>query len=106
SVSALRSDVPSPLDDVIRKACAKDRADRFANTDELSAALERAVAPPARAASTTLEDPSPPMVPDAPRAMHRPAVPWFLAIVGGGVIALAAVGGIVLWPRPKQTHHH
>jgi serine/threonine-protein kinase len=43
SMVALRPDVPAELDDVVRRACAKDRDHRFANTDEFLAALD---APP------------------------------------------------------------
>jgi eukaryotic-like serine/threonine-protein kinase len=43
SVLALRPDVPGQLDDVIQRACAKDRDHRFANTDEFLAAID---APP------------------------------------------------------------
>ena len=42
-VRALRPDVPLQLDDVIQRACAKERDQRFANTEEFLAALE---APP------------------------------------------------------------
>jgi serine/threonine-protein kinase len=43
SVISLRPDVPAELDDIVRRACAKDRDHRFANTDEFLAALD---APP------------------------------------------------------------
>ena len=43
SVAALRPDVPAEVDDAVRRACAKDRDHRFANTDEFLAALD---APP------------------------------------------------------------
>jgi hypothetical protein len=54
SVVALRPDVPPHLDDVIRRACAKDRDQRFANTEEFLAALD---APPEpRTLPLTVED--------------------------------------------------
>jgi serine/threonine-protein kinase len=43
SMIPLRPDVPAGLDDVVRRACAKERDHRFANTDEFLAALD---APP------------------------------------------------------------
>ncbi|WP_437691939.1 serine/threonine-protein kinase [Sorangium sp. So ce176] len=50
SVSAVRRDVPPELDAFLRKACAKDRADRFSSCEEVLAALE-AIARPAPAAT-------------------------------------------------------
>jgi serine/threonine-protein kinase len=43
SMVSVRPDVPAELDDVVRRACAKERDHRFANTDEFLAALD---APP------------------------------------------------------------
>src|SRR6185295_15454610 len=49
SVSVQRPDAPTYLDDILRRACAKDRDHRFASTDEFLAALDQgeshAVAP-------------------------------------------------------------
>jgi serine/threonine-protein kinase len=42
SVSAQRPDAPPYLDDILRRACAKDRDQRFASTDEFLAALDQA----------------------------------------------------------------
>jgi serine/threonine-protein kinase len=53
SVVALRPDVPPHLDDVLRRACAKEREHRFANTDEFMAALD--APPPPRTVPLTVE---------------------------------------------------
>ncbi|WP_437281381.1 serine/threonine-protein kinase [Sorangium sp. So ce375] len=50
-VSAVRHDVPPALDAFLQKACAKDRADRFASCEEMVAALD-AIAHPAPAATS------------------------------------------------------
>jgi len=54
SVVALRADVPPQLEDVIRRACAKDRNLRFSNTDEFLAALEAPA--PRRTVPLTVEE--------------------------------------------------
>jgi serine/threonine-protein kinase len=48
--SSLRSEVPRAIDEVLRRAVAEDRADRFDDADQLSAALEAVVKPASEAA--------------------------------------------------------
>jgi serine/threonine protein kinase len=63
-VKAARPDIPAEVDELIQKACAKDRAQRFQTCAELITAIDRALARPAR--TVTLEDPLPPLRDDAP----------------------------------------
>ncbi|WP_437319917.1 protein kinase domain-containing protein [Sorangium sp. So ce385] len=64
-VSAVRHDVPPELDALLQKACAKDRADRFASCEELLAALDAIARPPAPATSAPLGASSRPPPPAA-----------------------------------------
>jgi len=41
AVSSVRHDLPAALDTILKRACAKDRASRFATTDAFLAALDR-----------------------------------------------------------------
>ncbi len=60
-VSRMRHDVPSSIDAVIQKACAKKREERFASTAEMAAALRAGQATP-----LLKEAPTPPHGPGAP----------------------------------------
>ena len=46
--SAKRADVPHAVDEIIQKACAKDRAHRYQSCEELIAAIDRLAVRPAR----------------------------------------------------------
>ncbi|WP_437579776.1 protein kinase domain-containing protein [Sorangium sp. So ce887] len=61
-VSAVRHDVPPELDAFLQKACAKDRADRFASCEEMLAALDAAArpAPPVTSAPLGVSSRPPP----------------------------------------------
>lgn len=56
-VSSMRPDVPADLDDLMQRACAKDREQRFASTDDIVAMLDRAVTVQATAPRTTALEP-------------------------------------------------
>jgi eukaryotic-like serine/threonine-protein kinase len=58
--SAKRPDVPAAVDEIIQKACAKDRANRFQSCEELIAAIDHAALRPART-RTIPDSPLPPI---------------------------------------------
>jgi len=66
SIKALRPDVPSHLDDVIQRACAKDREARFGSTAQFLGALDA----PSRPMTMPLAAP-PPMPTPAPAMVGR-----------------------------------
>jgi eukaryotic-like serine/threonine-protein kinase len=72
SVRTKRPDLPAALDEIIARACAKDRRDRFSTCEELDAALVQAglhtmrSVPPTVMATQGLPS-VPPPAPDAPR---------------------------------------
>ena len=111
-VSASRNDLPPAIDDLLARACAKDREHRFASAEEMLAALDAAVAPPPR--PTTKPPPveaSPPSaIPASTGAASQPyeaeqatpsRVPWIV----GGVVAVAAIAGgaWAVWPSPPAA---
>jgi eukaryotic-like serine/threonine-protein kinase len=59
-VAAKRPDVPPAVDEIIQKACAKDRGQRFQSCEELIAAIDHATVRPARTL-TIPESPLPPI---------------------------------------------
>ncbi|MFO0759100.1 MAG: protein kinase [Byssovorax sp.] len=65
-VKAARPDIAPAVDDLIQKACAKDRAQRFQTCGEMIAAIDRILAMPAR--TITLNDPLPPLAASDPAA--------------------------------------
>ena len=69
--SAKRPDVPLAVDEIIQKACAKDRAARFQSCEELIAAIDHAAARPGRTV-TIPESPLPPLEPLALVEAHQP----------------------------------
>jgi serine/threonine-protein kinase len=103
-IAAVRGDVPAALDDVVAHACAKDREQRFTSTNELLAALDRAVAPPARPSTKPLAiDAGPssvaaPSVGPASQAVEAEApapsrLPWIV----GGALAVGGAVAVGLW---------
>ncbi|AUX41388.1 protein kinase [Sorangium cellulosum] len=117
SVSAARRDVPPELDALLQKACAKDRADRFASCEEMLAALDTIARPtrpvpsspplagssrPPPAATTVDEARDAALSPGAalgnkPSRAPRARRPWLAIGVGilaiaGGAAALRALG--------------
>jgi eukaryotic-like serine/threonine-protein kinase len=66
--SAKRPDVPFAVDEIIQKACAKDRALRFQSCEELVQAIDQVNARPAPPARTIPESPLPPIEIAAPPA--------------------------------------
>ncbi|WP_437680460.1 serine/threonine-protein kinase [Sorangium sp. So ce131] len=107
SVSAARRDVPPELDALLQKACAKDRADRFASCEEMLAALDTIARPtrpvpsspplagssrPPPAATTVDEARDAALSPGAalgnkPSRSPRARRPWLA--IGAGVLAIA-----------------
>ncbi|WP_438019576.1 serine/threonine-protein kinase [Sorangium sp. So ce315] len=125
SVSAVRRDVPPELDAFLQKACAKDRADRFASCEELLAALD-AIARPAPAvtaaplgvssrppppAATTVDegrDAAPGWTPAGrPARPQRGRGSSWLAI-GAGALVMFGGAAALLWlgvlDRPRAGH--
>jgi serine/threonine-protein kinase len=124
----LRPDLPEQLAAVLRRALAKDPADRFADCAGLVAAARAALAPPARAPETVLrpyaETTTPPPPADAPappapsvdgatRPATVPRPPSTLprarrgrkaaAIAAGALVAVtAAVLAVVIATRPDD----
>src|SRR5262249_53069359 len=100
-VGAVRPDVPPAVDELIQKACAKDRAQRFQTCEELCAAIDKVAtsAPP----SQTVPDLEPPVAAFAavpPRASEqvtaqpgpgRAGSRRGLLYAGAGAIVVAAV---------------
>lgn len=70
-VATLRPDVPPGVDDLIQKACAKDRNLRFQSCEELGAAVARLLSPPPRA---TIPDTSPGHAPGYTMPASRPPI--------------------------------
>ncbi|WP_437717443.1 protein kinase [Sorangium sp. So ce448] len=124
-VSAVRHDVPPALDAFLQKACAKERADRFASCEELLAALD-AIAHPAPAATaaplgassrppppaaTTLDEvreaprsPSGAALASGPAGSQRARGSW-LAIGAGALVMFggaAALLGLGVLDRPRD----
>jgi eukaryotic-like serine/threonine-protein kinase len=112
-VAALRADVPAGVDDLIQKACTKDRALRFQSCEALGAAVARLLSGPPRA---TLPDPAPGQTMPASRppiaVAQQGAAPrhaaaqgrakWPLAL-GGIAVTLSAVGAVGVLLRGKET---
>ena len=115
SVRDARQDVPPEVDALIRKACAKDRADRFSSCEELLAALDalrhgapakttalaKTTAPAAedaeaRGAATTTIDAAP-----ARRRRWPAAVIGLIALASGTV---AALFGLDVLPERGKGH--
>ncbi|XXY20953.1 serine/threonine-protein kinase [Sorangium sp. So ce216] len=122
SVSAVRRDVPPELDVFLHRACAKDRADRFASCEEMLAALD-AIARPATSAplgvssrppppaATTVDElrgaaPSPPggALASRPARPQRARGSW-LAIGAGALVMFggaAALLGLGVLDKPRD----
>lgn len=98
-IISVRHDLPSHLTDAIRRAMAKDPADRFASSSAFVAALaERAVERSAKRAAVVLSAGAPPARGRAPsRAAPVPAterksmLPWLV------LLAIASAGAGVIW---------
>jgi serine/threonine-protein kinase len=87
SVAAQRPDAPSYLDDILRRACAKDRDLRFASTEEFLAAIDQAeghtrVSPSVPAIHAVpihprvaTEIPPSPLISGMPPGVHAPGAP-------------------------------
>ena len=76
-VAASRSDVPPAVDELIQRACAKDRAHRFQSCEELVATVDRLLGynlPPTVRGASGVTGPglTPPVPMVAPRASHTP----------------------------------
>ncbi|WP_437838849.1 protein kinase domain-containing protein [Sorangium sp. So ce1153] len=121
SVSAVRRDVPPELDVFLHKACAKDRAERFASCEEMLAALDTIARPapaatsaplgvssrPPPPAATTVDElrgaaPSPPG--GAPARPQRGRGSW-LAIGAGALVMFggaAALLGLGVLDKPRD----
>ncbi|WP_437592623.1 protein kinase domain-containing protein [Sorangium sp. So ce1000] len=123
-VSAVRHDVPPALDAFLQKACAKERADRFASCEEMLAALD-AIAHPAPAATaaprgassrpppaaTTVDEvrdgarsPSGAALASGPTGSQRARGSW-LAIGAGALVMFggaAALLGLGVLDRPRD----
>ena len=82
SLRALRSDVPAALEDVIRRALAKDPRDRFASASEMAQALREAI-----------EERAAPARPRRRRRRIAVVVGGLSAVVAASVIALVTHGG-------------
>ena len=100
-VSAVRSDVPAAIDDVLQRACAKDREQRFSSCAELLAAIDAATTDarprPATKRLPIDEGPSsvaPPSIgPASTAAVDEPAVKSRGPLVALAiVVALGALG--------------
>jgi serine/threonine protein kinase len=106
-----RPGLPASLQDVIDRALAKDRADRYATAGEMSSALQQAtraavLLPPATEPSPTTKPPTGATIEPAtqqPDATPQPLTPaesssiaipkWILAL--GGLVALALLAGAI-----------
>jgi serine/threonine-protein kinase len=81
SVSAQRSDIPPAVDALLARACAKDREGRFHSCEEMLAALDALLAPPASrlslppAAAGLPGASTPSLVPPAPAPLPRASTP-------------------------------
>ena len=117
-VSKMRKDVPLALDEIIQKACAKDREARYPSCEEFLAALDAVDAPAARARtpSPPVEDPGPrhtalgprgPVIATAEIPPERPArAGWMLPVIGIVVVAagsLAVMFGTGFLQSPGVT---
>jgi hypothetical protein len=101
--SASRADVPRALDDIIQKACAKDRDQRYPSCEAMLADIERLraeQAPGARPAArssgpaTTADDAAPLSAPSRGRGWLVLLVA--VLVIGGGAAALFASGVVAL----------
>ncbi|WP_437970275.1 serine/threonine-protein kinase [Sorangium sp. So ce260] len=125
SVSAVRQDVSPELDAFLQKACAKDRADRFASCEEMLAALDAIARPappvtsaplgvssrPPPPAATTVDEvrdaarsPSGASLASRPAGSQRARGSWLAIGAGalvmfGGAAALLAMGVL---DRPRD----
>ncbi len=117
-ISAERKDVPAWIDEVLERACAKKREDRYSSCEEFLAAIDEHVGPlPTRAASAALKPSSvgvpPPSDPEAPQdkppaaaqtidgtrsgsvappTASKPSRAWLFALLGLIVLAGAGAG--------------
>jgi serine/threonine-protein kinase len=93
--AASRPDIPAAVDDIIQKACAKNRDHRFQRCDELVAAVDRILYPP-----------PPPTLREAPPATT--AIPLVVAAPRDGRPEGAAPDGVspTLSTTPGRTANH
>jgi len=114
--AAVRPDVPAAVDEIIQRACAKDRAQRFQSCDELVAALDQVthhatsappraatapampiyVAPPPMPQAAPQHAPPMPHYPTAPITAQGAALPSEPQRASGGWIAAAVGIGLVV----------
>jgi serine/threonine protein phosphatase PrpC len=87
SASRLAPDVPIWLDHIVRKAVARDAAQRFETAEELVLALERGAARPLAAPMAT------------PLAMRDPAALWKIALVISVLLNALLVVWLLFLPR-------
>ena len=85
--SRLRPDIPIWLDQVLSKAVARDRRQRFETAEELVLALERGASRPLGTQAAT------------PLVLRDPAALWKLALVVSGMFNLLLVVWLLFLPR-------
>jgi serine/threonine-protein kinase len=115
SVRAERPEVPAWVDEVLQKACAKQREARFSSCDELLEDLERRAREP-QERSVAITAPETPLTTSPGSSYTKPGTTeagsgssrWLL-----GVLALVALGGLAVGaygylqrPAPRQHPHH
>jgi serine/threonine-protein kinase len=102
SVRERRPDVPPRLDAALRRAMAKDPADRFASMDEfcteLQASMRELEGPSEADTDATMVVRSPSRGPRASRPRRR--VPWLPLAVAAVIAALAIAAAVVVWQHP------
>ena len=86
SASSLRPEVPAAVDDVLRKALAKEPVERFATTRDFAVAIGEAMDSPGIGRATTV--PSAPGAPPVPRHAHRR---WRVSIGLGAAVVIAVM---------------
>ena len=106
-----RPDLPPVYQDIINRAMAKDRAERYPTAGALAADLEAAVSGRPLADAATLQAIAPPTLlrrrADVPSAQKKPARPWWWALAAllllGAAGAAWFVGKPLLAPEPTAT---
>jgi serine/threonine-protein kinase len=77
SLRGLRPELPTSLDDILARACAKDRRDRFSTCEELDAALAQGGLPVMRSVPPTImATQGLPSIPPPPAAPHGSSPPY------------------------------
>ena len=98
SVRATRPEVTPRLDAAVRRAMAKDPADRFPSMADFGRELE-ACAGDTEAGTQVIPPPPKP----TPAPAHRRSAAWPLVLVLAGVIAIGAIGAYLIFGRSSDS---